>query len=505
MLGFALRLFLLNSYPFREDEAIYSFWALHTWLGDPLFLTVWPDKPPLFIWLLAAAFRLFGPVEASARWLNIAASTLTIPAVAVTAHTIWVQSRWREQATLLVGLAMALNPFAVSFAPTAFTDPMLVLFGSLALLMALRIRLFWAGLWLGAAIMTKQQGLLYLPLIAGAIWFAASGVNAPGATQETGFLAKTRFLTLHLLGGMALIVLPILYWDSMRWAVAPSPWDLSVQHYGGLSLAPLAEWPARAQAWAALVWELGGSWLVWGGLGALWALYGWRRLHSPADERNAARGRPSAWGWTLLWAGGFLAFHVATNIQVWDRYLLPLTPIMALFGGWTLAIALADISPRPRDLAMILAACLLLFPAWSAAQGRTPTGGDHGAYDGLREAVAWIQAAAPEEAILYHRELGWNYQFYLFDEVRAGRYQLRWFPNATALADDVTKHPTPRAFYIQPDWAPLRDNAHQLSARSVERVKRARFGQMTVYELRNLETGFCDWCFCGEKRYPEFP
>src|SRR5690349_1851063 len=67
LLGFSLRLYLLNRFPFREDEAIYSFWALHAWHVDPLFLAVWPDKPPVFLWLLAATFRLFGSSQASAR------------------------------------------------------------------------------------------------------------------------------------------------------------------------------------------------------------------------------------------------------------------------------------------------------------------------------------------------------------------------------------------------------------------------------------------------------
>src|SRR6059058_3696768 len=86
LVGFGLRLYLLNRFPFREDEAIYSFWALHAWHVDPLFLTVWPDKPPVFLWLLAATFRVFGSSQASARWLNIVCSTATIPVIAATAR-----------------------------------------------------------------------------------------------------------------------------------------------------------------------------------------------------------------------------------------------------------------------------------------------------------------------------------------------------------------------------------------------------------------------------------
>src|SRR5262245_4580336 len=88
LLGFALRLPLLDRFPFREDEALYSFWALYVRHSDPLFLHVWPDKPPLFLWLLAGVFELLGASQASARWLNIAISTLTIPVVASLARRI---------------------------------------------------------------------------------------------------------------------------------------------------------------------------------------------------------------------------------------------------------------------------------------------------------------------------------------------------------------------------------------------------------------------------------
>ena len=89
LLGFGLRLVLLDQYPLREDEAIYSFWALHFWHVDPQFLTVWPDKPPVFLWLLSITFRLFGTSQASARWLSVMVSTLTIPIVAATARHFW--------------------------------------------------------------------------------------------------------------------------------------------------------------------------------------------------------------------------------------------------------------------------------------------------------------------------------------------------------------------------------------------------------------------------------
>ncbi len=191
-------------FPLREDEAIYGYWALHAWYVDPLFLHVWPDKPPIFLWLLSAALQLWGhgpeTAGAAARWVNILAGTLTIPVLAACARR-W----WGMRAALVTALLAALSPFAISFAPTAFTDPLLVLAGSLALTLAVRRRWFWSGFWLGVAIMTKQQGLLFVPLV------AACGLYArPRACRQPA-----------LAGGLAAVVLPILYWDSLRWAVAP--------------------------------------------------------------------------------------------------------------------------------------------------------------------------------------------------------------------------------------------------------------------------------------------
>ena len=133
--GFALRLPLLDRFPFHQDEAIYGYWALYSRYIDPLFLKVWPDKPPLFLWLLSAAFNLFGGSAASARLVNIAASTLTI-VVAATLARHW----WGARAGMIAAVLLALNPFAISFAPTAFTDPLLVLCGLLALYAAARGR-----------------------------------------------------------------------------------------------------------------------------------------------------------------------------------------------------------------------------------------------------------------------------------------------------------------------------------------------------------------------------
>ncbi len=65
--GAALRLSLIAGQRFHGDEAIYGYWAQLVASGrDPLLLSTPLDKPPLFIYLLAGVFKLFGPSEVAA-------------------------------------------------------------------------------------------------------------------------------------------------------------------------------------------------------------------------------------------------------------------------------------------------------------------------------------------------------------------------------------------------------------------------------------------------------
>src|SRR5690606_19177499 len=109
--------------------------------------------------------------------------------------------------------------------------------------------------------------------------------------------------------------------------------------------------------------------------------------------------------------------HLATTMQVWDRYLLPLAPFVAVGIGGLAAAGLADLRSRQHWVGAIFILALLLPPAVRAADGRLPIGSDHGAYGELRTALAWLRATMPEDVVLYHRELGWHAQFYLFDEL----------------------------------------------------------------------------------------
>ena len=519
--GFALRMALLDAFPLREDEAIYGFWA-RTAISDPFFLHIWPDKPPLFIWLLSGAFTLFGPSAASARLVSIFASTLTIPLVAWGARRLW-QS---PTAALLAAMLMTFNPFAVSFAPTAYTDSVLVLLGTGAVVAALNRRGFAAGLLLGAACMTKQQGLFYAPLVIALLmgapmramlrhgWSRVAsnrdhrdlchpvGVSLPtiperplrGDNPNGSGWAKAGWTLL----GAALIILPVLWWDSQRWAVAPSPWALALQTYAPLAWLPPSQWLARGEVWSQWLWYLGGSWTVWLMLGAALTV----ALGIAGRRRSASLHLAFLLGWGIL----FVALHLISNVQAWDRYLLPLAPWLALVASGPLAMALSRRLPDwVRGLLFILLMIGMaetVVPGVDAAKGLMPIGGDHGDYAGLTAAIAWVEDN-DGPAILYHQVLGWHFRFYLYDELYdelqpAGenpqRFDLRWFPSATYLADNAAKTPYPPKYLIVPEWATPRDLALHLAMRGLALEPRHQVGRFAVMEILVPPRPLCDWC-----------
>lgn len=487
--GLALRLPLLDRFPFHQDEAIYGYWARYARHVDPLFLHVWPDKPPLYLWLLGGTLDLLGATPSAARLLNIAISTLTIVVVAALAR-MW----WGARAGMLAALLLALNPFAISFAPTAFTDPLLVLAGMAALLAAVRGRYVWAGVWLGAAIMTKQQGVLFAPLVLGFGIFAQR--------PRSGMLRRTGALLI----GLLLVVAPIVWWDTLRWAVAPSPWDLGARNATGFAFAAPALWLERAQDWCKLGGYLLGGWQWWLALALLvFGAVRWRQIHGAAFNPLPALG-------LTLWGTAFLTLHVVTTVQIWDRYLLPLAPIVALlltFGIETI-LTIGTIS-RPYmvmkperagwkvHLLPALLIMTMLWPALQAAQGRLPLGGDHGAYTGLDAVAAWLNDHTDVRPVVYQRNLGWHFQFYLFDAVQAGQAELRWYPSTVYLADNVAKTPHRPRYLVVADWSPERSLSAQLALRRLTAQVRLRVGNFTVYELIETAAPPASWRVCREE------
>ncbi len=472
-------------------------------------------------------------------------------------------------------LAMAIaaaSPFAILFSPTAFTDPWLSLWLACAALAALARRPLLSGLCVGLAIASKQTGILGLPLVAlllwagdevpagggtvlaspkgprvsalDAIWGRGRSISrgdAPQAPRGNDAIGSARLdigvsprrpaaqmLGLALLG-LALVLAPVVWWDSLRWATRPSFWYQSLQTYGGLGLASPAAWPQRAAAWGQQIGYLFGrppataAMLLLAALGAVTPVPGdsmmlpsahagdiiggdvchSERVCKPACAAATRQRRirlcvtervpcfctrwPCPCSRFILVATyvlAYLAVHFFLTFQPWDRYLLPLVPLLAVLAaqgalgasGWLHAHLRA--SGPAGGLAAGGLAALLLWGAMLGATGALPVGSDYGAFAGVDQVVATLRSL-PWSAVVYERSLGWHLDFYMFDSPPPHI----WWDQPATLADDaeygVTMMPQRQQWLVLAtslDEQAGQQAAHALAARGLMLVERRRIG-----------------------------
>jgi hypothetical protein len=462
---------------FHGDEAIYSSWGLDIASGRDLLLSSSPvDKPPLFPYIQALSFVLFGPTEVAARLPSLVASVVSVGLIYALGRSLYGRG-----VGLLAAFLLAASPYSILFAPTAFTDPMMVAWVLAGCLATVRGHWGWAGILLGLAAITKQQGVFFVPLVFG-LGYVSNIKSANFKSQVVSF------------GVAFLAVLSLaLGWDVAR-ARQPGFLVQSLASYGGLSLAPLTIWGRSLGFWNLLRYATGSPVLnaaLLGGLPLLvvvdmidplprplslkgrgeqnqslsrrgGARQSWplslkgrgEQAEPPSPSKGEGRGEGQAQADLVLLAFStlFLLGHSLVAFQVWDRYLLGLVPLLALLLARVLTLPqrLLKNWPLPNFLSTLFVLWMLSFtlhPIRDAAASRFPIGGDHGAYQGIEQVVDFLQSI-PADTTLYHRWLGWHWHFYLW----GSPYDFRAWTSPADLAAQAAARPGARRYVVFPSW-----------------------------------------------------
>lgn len=471
LLGLALRVVYVTADRFHADEALYAGWALLIRDQDPLLLSVPVDKPPLFLYTLAASAIVFGPSEVAFRLPNLAASLLGIALIYRLGKGLYGRA-----IGLLAAVFLALSPFDILFARTAFTDPALMVWVLGALCAVSAGHWFAGGICMGLAVATKQHAWILLPL-APAVGLVQT---LAACTKETRLRTALTCMAQGILG-IALPYALVVAWDSARWGIRPGYWAQSALSYGGIAFAPLTEWGQRLGEW----WQWARylipspvlvALLVGGGLALL--IGAWRDRHvagTPHEEDEAAApsaGRQQA-ALDMVWVGygfGYVALHVLLRFSVWDRYLLPLAAPIAIVTArvvahwWEKAPSLSRKKgpAAAARVALVVVVCVATaIPAWRAAHNGYPIGGEHWAYQGLDQIAAYLRENAPPDAVLYHHWLRWHYSYYLYGT----SFELRWWQSAEHLRQEAMRTPDRVQYIVLPDWRTLEPYAEGLTFR----------------------------------------
>jgi len=97
--------------------------------------------------------------------------------------------------------------------------------------------------------------------------------------------------------------------------------------------------------------------------------------------------------------------------------------------------------------AVVLLLGLLAGPVQDAAASRLPIGGDHSAYEGIDQVVAFLRTV-PADTTLYHRWLGGHWRFYLW----SNPYDFRYWENGADLARQAMERPGAVRYVVFPSW-----------------------------------------------------
>ena len=446
-----LRALPLMDNRFHPDEALYATFARYVASGYGSLLSyLVVDKPPLSFYLNGLSVAVFGGTEFAVRLPNLYASLISVALLFALARRLYDLTTAHLAAWIL-----ALSPFAILFSVTVFIDPLLTTFVLAALWAASgpKPRPHWTGFLLALAYATKQTALLFIPLA-----LALALIPLPSEIDLRAALRRLMRFVLPILAGLTLVTAALLVWDWLRHA----PIGMWAQGYSdnapGRFIRAAEVWP-RLQAWL--------DWLQY-------------FTASPSLNLLFLLTLPLLLATNLLYPSraaladfilaGYLLLHLAgywlLAFNIWDRYLLPLLPLLALllarvirliaysisqvayrlsrrFGVWSLGLGIWTTRLLPPAFCL-----LLLSPALTAMRSGYPVGGDHGAYDGIDDVARFVHTLPPE-GVLYDHWLSWEFNFYLFDRP----LYISWFPTPDALATDLKSfgHTSPR-YIVVPTW-----------------------------------------------------
>jgi 4-amino-4-deoxy-L-arabinose transferase-like glycosyltransferase len=340
---------------------------------------LYPDKPPLYFWLLSLCYAAIG----SWRWSFLLPSLLSGLGVLALGYDLG-RRLWNHRAGLLAAAAVLCSlQFAYQF-KRAQIDPTLVLLTTLALyglcrhlLLGPHWRWFWAGCF-AAGLGVIAKGVGFLPLLAllpyaWMRWRRWNGLAALGGGSWRWW------------AGLAAFALPIASWlGPLLWMVANDGDPAHAAYLDNILFKQTAQryvdpWHHYEPAWYFLE-VIGLFWLPFS-LAFLWL---WRDWKAAFAARDARVWLPLAWGLLVL------AFFSASPAKR-DMYFLPALPAFALAAAPFLSAWLERAGARRALLGFACAlGGLLLALGTLALAGDPEFARELVAERGLGEEARWL-------------------------------------------------------------------------------------------------------------------
>jgi 4-amino-4-deoxy-L-arabinose transferase-like glycosyltransferase len=351
---------------------------------------------------------------------------------------------------------VAFSPYSAIYGAAAFTDPLMLCFATLSVLLAARGRWLWGGVWMALALLVKPQALYLLPLA----WAFGWAMGYFTLRRAVVFLAP-------LLAGLALLV----GWDALR-GQSTSLLALAAANNNPARLVRSAEVVPRLTLWLNYARTLiGAPTILLSGAALL--------MVGKAIRRNVPERGALIDLLLLVYVLAYLLAHWLIAFNVYPRYLLPLLIPAALLAARTIIWVWAWLARRmmPQEGVVLAAALILtLFSgARTAGETRAAFSEDGSDYSGIVALADYLNSRSLG-AVVYDHWLGWELGYYMGQWTDKRRV---YYPTPQALVTDALRldDPAPR-YLVAPSSEPI--------APWLEALRGAGFGVEQAYQRQGF-------------------
>jgi len=336
--------------PWPADEPRFvlvakQMWESGEWLFPHRGRELYPDKPPLYFWLLAAAYA----IVRNWTWAFLLPSLLAALGTLALSYDLG-RRLWSHRAGLWAAIAVLVTAQFLYQAKRAQIDPTVTFFITLGMYGILRHTLLgpnWRWYWVGCfaaglGVISKGVGFLTLLALLPYAWMRWRhwpGLTAPGAGNSGRWLLGA----VAFLGAIALWLVPMLV-TALTSGDPEHRAYLDELLFRQTAIRYTNAWHHQAPPWYFLG-VIAGVWLPFS-LALPWLLPRWTRALRARDARVWL---PLAWSLLVL-----LFFSASPGKR--DMYILPMLPMVALAA----APYLDEISGLKRFRALLLGLVVVL-------------------------------------------------------------------------------------------------------------------------------------------------
>lgn len=318
------------------DEPVYAetpkeMYIFNEFISPRIYGEYWYDKPPMYYWLVAASYKLFGVNEFSARFPSAFLGVVCVLAVYSFACRFF-----GNKAGLSSALVLATSIEYFYLGKAAVTDITLNLFLTLCLLCFISKRYYWAYFWAGLATVTKGPIGLIFP---GAIIFLYLAV-----TQNLSELKRIKLPT-----GLAIYSIVAIPWYWMMYQIHGAVFVDTFLGFHNITRFTSPEHP-EGVLWYYYIPVLLLGFFPWTALGvqAVWA-----SLTKGSRERNVLI-------FLNVWAAFIFIFFSISRTKL-ISYILPMFPPLAMIVGWYIDYLWSGRKKACLSWSVLLTLLVLLF------------------------------------------------------------------------------------------------------------------------------------------------